>query len=275
MITEENISTENIASSATDEWDDIDFADIVGEPDASEEVQEESPAESAEADQPKPESEETIEAVAEEAEVKEEDQLFTLKYLGETREAKRDEVIALAQQGMDYKRIRDKMELYEGFLNELAGPQKISIDQLMDNTRAAMLINSEKAAGRTMDMQTALERVKFAKERKAFEAGREVEQKAKTAEQEAEEARRRDFAEFAKEYPDVNVKTIPKEVWDKVSAGKNLTAEYARYENKKLREEVAAMKKQAENAARATGSMKDAGKSGKYADFDALWDDGT
>jgi hypothetical protein len=276
MITEENISTENEIFES-DNWDDMDFSDILGEPSAGDAEEEESPAEPEQENQLPEESEETDVAAEAAVEEKEEDQLFPLPivFLGEEKKVRLDEARDWIQKGMNHDKIQSELKTYKDFLNELAGPQKISIEQLMDNTRAAMLINSEKAAGRTMDMETALERVKFAKERKAFEEGREVEQKTKTAEQEAEAARKKGFADFARDYPDVDVKAIPKEVWDKVAAGEALTAAYARFENKRLREEISAMKKKAENAARTTGSMKDAGKGKASSDFDALWNDGT
>ena len=67
-----------------------------------------------------------------------EPETFTLKHLGEERTVGRDEVIALAQQGMDYARIRDKLtestskydELYN-WMKQLAGNR--SIEDFMFN----------------------------------------------------------------------------------------------------------------------------------------------
>ena len=106
-----------------DDWDDIDFSDLeevaddqnessdgteeTGNEDAATEPEEENTADASEANP----AEEVAEDGAEETEQTETvsgtDQ-FTLRVLGEDRTLSRDEMIAAAQKGLDYDRIRGK-----------------------------------------------------------------------------------------------------------------------------------------------------------------------
>ena len=65
---------------------------------------------------------------------------------------------------------------------------------------------------------------------------------------------------------------IPKEVWDDFNSGKSLVGAYAKYENKMLREQLAAAEQNNKNRERSTGSRDNAG-AGKQKDaFDLGWD---
>lgn len=205
------------------------------------------------------------------------DQSFELKHLDEVRKVGRDEVITLAQKGLDYDHIRqerDSNRIYRDFIKDLADKQKITPEDLMDTIKANLLVEDEKSAGRTVDQATALERVKLERERKAFEAEKKI--GAQQQEQETETMRRRrdGFLQFAKEYPDVDAKTIPKEVWDKVNAGGNLADAYARFDNKRLKEENEKLRQNQSNKDKTTGSRKTAGAASKEDAFDSLWYNG-
>lgn len=205
------------------------------------------------------------------------DQLFELKHLGEVKKVGKDEIVTLAQKGLDYEHIRqerDSNKVYRDFLQELADKQKTTPESLMDTIRANLLVEDEKAAGRTMDQATALERVKFDRERKAFETERQKGTEQQEQETEAAKQRRDGFLQFAREYPKVDVKTIPKEVWEKVNAGGNLADAYARYENRVLREENEKLKQNQSNKEKSTGSRKTAGAPSKDSAFDSLWYNG-
>lgn len=216
-------------------------------------------------------------AQAAETKPAEADQLFELKHLGEVKKVGKDEIVTLAQKGLDYEHIRqerDTNKVYRDFLQELADKQKTTPESLMDTIRANLLIESEKAAGRAMDQTTALERVKLDRERKEFEAERQKGAAQQEQETEAAKQRREGFLQFAREYPKVDVKTIPKEVWEKVNAGGNLADAYARYENRALREENEKLKQNQSNREKTTGSRQTAGAPSKDAAFDRLWYNG-
>lgn len=268
-------------SAMEDDWDDIDLSDVVDtDTEEAEAEQEGTPAETetepSEADQ---QTEEPGQEQQEEAPVAEEpaEQTFDLKFLGETKTVNRDEVITLAQKGLNYDKVlaerdttKSELEQLGGvsllrdckeFLEELAAESRMTVSDLMDSTRAEVLAKKE-----GLDNSVALQRIKLDRDRKAFEAEKAKKAAEKKAAEEAEAQRSNQFLQFAQEYPDVDPKDIPKEVWDKFKEGISLTAAYSTYENKKLREEVKSWKDKAEtaeqnykNQQRSTGSQSTAG----------------
>lgn len=272
-------------SAMEDDWDDIDLSDVEDDENDGAE-QEETPVETEtdtpEADQQTEEpgqeqQEETPEADTEPAEEPAE-QTFDLKFLGETKTVNRDEVITLAQKGLNYDKVvaerdttKSELEQLGGisllrdckeFLEELAAESRMTVSDLMDSTRAEVLAKKE-----GLDNSVALQRIKLDRDRKAFEAEKARKEAERKAKNEAEEKQNRDILSFVQAYPEVQPQDIPKEVWDSVHRdGISLTAAYSAFENKKLREEVKAWKSKAEtaeqnykNQQRSTGSQSTAG----------------
>ena len=186
------------------------------------------------------------------------------------KKVNKDEAKVLAQKGMDYDRIRGKLDeatanvaklqKYEDFLNELKGGFN-SIDDLMNDTRARLIADKE-----GITREQALERVKSANQQK--EQAQQQAQLDRNAVY--EEMRRQSLTAFLSAFPGVKAKDIPQEVWDDMKVTNNLVASYAKYEAKKLADENAVLKKNAENKARSTGSMKSSGKPQKD-EFDTMW----
>lgn len=269
--------------------DDRPEVDEVAEPDND---ADETDGEEAEADQQEAESAEentaeetaveTTEEPSEKPEDKGVDQRFTLKHLDEVKEVGRDEVVELAQKGLDYDRVKQQLtearenvtknSQYEAFLKELAESSGNTVEELIDSTRARMLVAKEEG----LSYENALERVRDAKP-KAVEAPKEEPPaKAEPPKDDGAAARQQSFLRFAKEYPDVKPSDIPVEVWTAFSAGEgDLAGLYALHENKKLREENKALKQNDKNKSRSTGSQKSAGSKSDKDSFDALWYDGT
>lgn len=264
-----------------DDWSDIDFTDAADDSEEPAPAPEEKPEETEpKADQQKEEGqaeeeqeEKTDEKKPEESEKKEEadQQTFDLRFLGETKTVNREEVITLAQKGLNYDRVvqernemraqHSKLKEYESFLEELAREDGLTIDTLMDETRAQLLAQRE-----GLDKGVALQRIKLDRDKRAFQAEK---QKA-TADQQAEAAARQrqedNFMRFVKEYPDVDPKTIPPEVWKAYGDGADLVQTYASYENKQLKERLreaeAALETERQNAKnkeRSIGSQKSSG----------------
>ena len=292
-----------------DDWDDIDLSDLTdndadtdfdSEPETDGESGDNTPEETAEADQQTQENPETEQTPDGETKNREqEDQLFTLKHLDETKQVTRDEVIALAQKGMDYDRIRAKYADYdsvreraetaeaelstlrehEDFLKEMADGR--TVDELIDDVRATAL-----AGKLNIDHETALGRVRLDRERKQFEAEKSKAEKQEQAEQQrkqtqqqqsdAKEQWKKDcFLEFAKQYPTVDPKSISGDVWAAFGNGETLVSAYSRIRLHELESKQAAQKKEEENAKRSAGSRQSAGKANRKDEFDALWYDGT
>lgn len=273
-----------------DNWDDIDLGDVTdSEPDVDEEGKEDAPEVDAPAEAEKTETEQadTPEADEPTEETTDAPEVFELKHLGETRQASREEVIALAQKGLNYDHVREERDTaraeiqrlgeYESFLKELAERDNISVNDFVDRLKARMMADKEK-----ISQEVALERVKFDRERKAFNALKAAADEERNK-AEAENKRVRDsLLKFTKEYPDVNPKDITQEMWQGVRDGGDLTAIYAAYENKSLKAQITeltrkldAEKQNTKNKERATGSRQTAGKSAEMDALDRAWYDGT
>ena len=285
-----------------DDWSDItadSFADVEddaqGAPDtetqgndAAPEIEQNDGGQDADAAQP---------GENEEQQAQTDGQLFELKHLGETKNVNRDEVVTLAQKGMDYDRVTEKntqletqvseqkqqlatLTEHENALQELAKQSGTTVEELVEN----MLIAVTKSKYGIDDDGMALERVKLDRERRALDQERAAlaPQKQEQEQQAANERWRGEcFDAFAKAYPDVDPASIPNGVWEAFNRGETLVSAYARERNKALEAEIARMKSEQEtrdrnaaNAARSTGSQSSAGKTGSDEAFDALWYDG-
>lgn len=168
-----------------DDWSDItadSFADIEddaqGAPDteaqsndAAPEVEQNDGGQDADAAQP---------GENEEQQAQTDGQLFELKHLGETKNVNRDEVVTLAQKGMDYDRVTEKntqletqvseqkqqlaqLTEHENALQELAKQSGTTVEELVEN----MLIAVTKSKYGIDDDGMALERVKLDRELRA------------------------------------------------------------------------------------------------------------
>lgn len=285
-----------------DDWSDItadSFADVEddaqGAPDtetqgndAAPEIEQNDGGQDADAAQP---------GENEEQQAQTDGQLFELKHLGETKNVNRDEVVTLAQKGMDYDRVTEKntqletqvseqkqqlatLTEHENALQELAKQSGTTVEELVEN----MLIAVTKSKYGIDDDGMALERVKLDRERRALDQERAAlaPQKQEQEQQAANEKWRGEcFDAFAKAYPDVDPASIPNGVWEAFNRGETLVSAYARERNKALEAEIARMKSEQEtrdrnaaNAARSTGSQSSDGKTGSDEAFDALWYDG-
>ena len=209
-----------------------------------------------------------------------EPETFTLKHLDEVRTVGRDEVITLAQKGMDYDRVRSK---YDASTEELKGIKdwfnQYTGGRTFEDFRDSVEANRI-ARQLGIDKATALERLKLDRERKALDAEKE---KAAQADSAAEASRRKaqeDVAEFAKRYPEAAAKlatdksAIPQEVWDAVRRGERLVDAYSAYTSKQeakakdrrikeLEAQLRAKEQEStnkKNAARSTGSQSSAGE---------------
>jgi hypothetical protein len=270
-----------------DSWDDIDLSDLTDEGEVSEETETEEPvveenegAEETEADQPT------------ETEVRGED-TFTLKVLGEEKSFTREEVVPLAQKGMDYDRVKGQLEearnslkeyeqikgdlskrndqLY--WLEELAKEQNQTLDELIEMTQAQVM--SRKTGQNIEVCKGIVKNQRLERELKA--------QQAKlNATTDQNDKIKSDIDAFMKAYPDLaaDPKNLPQEVWDAVKAGEPLLNAYRAYEIKQLRAQLEQQKAEAEkklqkeiNKSRSTGSMSTKGKKTEDDFFDALWAD--
>ncbi len=294
-------STESVTEDPArdpDDWSDIDFSDLeildgeeeesqggetqndTAEPEAD---QQEGEAEAEAANEPTAEAQEQADG-SEEADQPE---LIELKHLGQTVRVTPEQLNAYAQMGLDYQRIREdrdaarkeveRLTAMENFLKELAAPQGISVEDLIDGARAEVLAKKEH-----LNKDVALQRIKLDRERKAFEAQKDQQKKEAQAKSQEEEKRQEQFLRFARTYPTVKPNDIPKDVWDSFKDGEDLVNAYARFENRELKEKVSKLesqletaKKNSENKRRSAGSQRSAGSASEMDEFDRAWYDGT
>ena len=294
-------STESVTEAPAhdpDDWSDIDFSDLeildgdeeesqggetqndTAEPEAD---QQEGEAEAEAANEPTAETQEQTDR-SEEADQPE---LIELKHLGQTVRVTPEQLNAYAQMGLDYQRIREdrdaarkeveRLTAMETFLKELAAPQGISVEDLIDGARAEVLAKKEH-----LNKDVALQRIKLDRERKAFEAQKDQQKKEAQAKSQEEAKRQEQFLRFARTYPKVKPNDIPKDVWDAFKDGEDLVNAYARFENRELKEKVSKLesqletaKKNSENKRRSAGSQRSAGSASEMDEFDRAWYDGT
>jgi hypothetical protein len=289
---DENINLNSETTETVDSWDSIDLSDISfnnpADPDdkdveyGSEEPEQQEKSDQTETAEPevkdeKPETDKTEPETKPEA-----DQSFKLKYLGEEKEVTREEALTLAQKGMDYDRIkgkyeemkalRDKYSEATDLIEELAKKQNMTLEQFVDEIQIGMLtqkgVDRDLAAERVADMR---EKRRLLKENEALKAVADSKSRVDKAAQEAAEKRQKDIQEFVDTRPDVKATDIPQEVWDTVKQGKSLLTAYTIWENKKLKIELEAAKKNAENKAKTAGSRATLGNQTKRDEIEALW----
>lgn len=178
-----------------------------------------------------------------------------LKHLGETKRVSRGEAKKLAQKGLDYDRIRtkyDELKQFEGkadqlkFLEELATAYGQSIEDVIEDWRIRKLAEDEKVSE---EKAQALYYKRLAKN--GTPKAEEVDLvKAK---------QKRDFDEMRLEFPDLDPKTLPKEVWDAYLKADNKRSLFAIYTSHLKNNPPKAQK----NKERSMGSVKSKGGSRK------------
>lgn len=273
-----------------DSWDDINLSDLTDEGEVSEETETdagESAAEEGESTEAPEASQPT------ETEVRNDD-LFTLKYMGEEKSVNREEIVDLAEKGMNYDRVKGQLEeartsLKEleqvkgdlakrneqlQYLEELAKEQNQTLDELIETTQAQMM---SRKTGQNIEVCKGI-----VKNQRL-----ERELKARQSEPTAVDLvtkMRAHVEEFLRAYPDYDPKdmsNLPPEVWAAVDKGESLLSAYRALEVKQLRaqldkerQEAAKAKRKEENRSRSVGSQRTEGT--KQVDpFDAAWYDGT
>lgn len=294
------VTTETTDAAIEDDW----YSDGYTESPESESEMEDADSENSEADQQEetetvvddtPAEETATPAEKQEAQQTEEqteeqkteaaDQLFTLKHLDEVREVSRDEVIALAQKGLDYDRktqkLSDTISEYEEFLDGLV-PEGLTRAQFMDSVRARVYMAAQKAEGKEISEAQALFKIQQDRADKKRSAEAEAAEAANREKQAAEDKRKNMLLSFVEAYPGVKAENIPAEVWQETQKTGDLVGAWAKHENTLLKREKAELEKRietfeqnAKNAQRSTGSRKSAGKPNEESDFDVAWYDGT
>lgn len=207
---------------------------------------------------------------------------FTLKVNKEEKQVSREDMIALAQKGMDYDRVKEQNTKHQQTISELQSQlegyasKQTALDILetiaqktgsnMEQLAESLYVNFRKNAGTSEDAaREELKSAKLEKELNGYKAAKEQEKQQEQPD--AQERAQRDLEEFGREYPEVSLtdELIGKLAPD-IRAGMSLTAAYRKYERAQsaariaeLEQQLAAKTKNAENRKRSPGSQQDSG----------------
>lgn len=226
--------------------------------------------EPAESETPEKEDEQTE---TEEHQEEKRHQLYTLKTPRGEKQCSLDEVLVYANKGMDYDGMRQDRDRLRDFLKEMAAPLNLSVEELIDNTRARMLIQQKKEAGEELSEMEALTIIQRNRAEKQAEAQATDEKAA------SEAAKAQMIRAFVNEFPDVKATDIPADVWAECSRTGDLAGAYRKYadglkdkEIERLTKENETLKQNQKNKDRSTGPRRSAGAATPKDPFDEAWD---
>lgn len=185
------------------------------------------------------------------------EQKYTVKYNGKEQELTLAELITHAQKGMNYDHVvaeRDRLK---------NSPELAEIDA---QARAAGMTRQQYIAhlGETETRREVAELTEngMEEERARELVGlrraareRQAEDQRRKAEKEQADKRTADIRAFAAQYP--GVKQFPPEVLEAIQSGRTPLEAYQAYELAQIKAELAAVKKNQENKAKAVGSVQD------------------
>lgn len=204
---------------------------------------------------------------------------WELRHLDEVRTVNEADMVTLAQKGMDYDRVRSQydefkpvMEMFSQFANKQGMNTKEYIALIRAQAKQADGLNAADAR-RAVELEDREAAVAAAEaERHEQQA---IADRAEQARAAAESRRQADIEEFRNTFPEAakDPKSIPQQVWDAVRGGASLTSAYARFAVQRAQQDAAEARRAAAsvqqnqtNAARSTGSMRNAGDSGRSRD---------
>lgn len=236
------------------------------------------------------EPEKAPESVPEEPAKEDQPELFTLKRMGETRQVGRDDLITMAQKGWDYdavKQERDQLRQYRQdadpaleLVKRYAQQNNMDVTQYLDWCRTQDFMRqglSEQDARNRVSMEK--ERSELDRRQAAITATEQAQTSAQAQEQKAEEARKQGIMDFCRAYPEVDPKSIPKEVWEAVHKGESLTNAYTMHENRRLQAELNAKQQELDaerqnkaNQAKTPGSLG-GNAAAELDEIDRLWNE--
>lgn len=199
--------------------------------------------------------------------------VWNLRYMDDVRQVGESDMVALAQKGLDYDRIRTRydeskpvMELFGSFAQQAGMTIPEYVAHIRTQAKQAQGLSEPEAR-----REVALE------DREAVVAAAEAQrqalanaQQSEAAARQREDARRMaDIQRFQEKFPDVarDPKSIPQEVWEKVRSGVSLVESYQDYllaqaetARAEAEQRAAASAQNQTNAVRTTGSMRSAGE---------------
>lgn len=198
---------------------------------------------------------------------------YTITYNGQQIPLPVSQLTRLAQQGMNYEPVYQRMTAAEALVaqqapmveivQQMAAVAGLSLEQYLAQGPAMLesgFVGQQTAAG--IPEQTARQMWRDKLRLAELERGgmmRQANDARRRAESEAAAAQRAEFEAFIREYPDV--KRLPDEVIAlKTQTGESITSAYRKYELGQLRAQMAAQKAEQNNRRRAPASAAGVGR---------------
>lgn len=189
-----------------------------------------------------------------------------------------DDVVNNYQKGLNYDKLVEKLTNLENskamsYINNKAEQLGMSVDEYMDQVE-----NYEKEQEKAREQErledmiangvpedVAKEVIATSQLRKELQAEKNKLEKEKK-EKEDKESKDKEYADFIKEFPDVDADKIPKEVFADAE-NSSLREAYMKYQIEEQRKQIEILKKQQENQASSVGSTTEfGGKENKSSD---------
>lgn len=193
------------------------------------------------------------------------EETFTVKYNGEEKQLSREELITAAQKGLNYDKVKSKLDSFESgnvYKAMKAGADKAGMT--MDAYAAYLLENSE--ADAQLDAETEIrnkypgapaDMIKELASLRRKEAGGKQQSSEQSAEQKA-------WAQVLQEYPDLKIDQIPEDVQEDVKNGVSPLLAMKNHEIRELKQQKkaeAVREKNEKNKKASVGSV-----TGSYGD---------
>ena len=242
--------------------------------DEASEESEESDSGADETNQSKGDAGAEAEAEAETPDDEDKPDFLDVTYNHEGKKLSKKEAREYAQKGMNYDKTRTQLDnanadlarykQYEQFLNDIKGDFN-TIDELMIDTRARMLMDAEKEKGNSITYENAKATVRE-------KAPKPIDPKKLQADNAVRA--------FKAVYGDMKAADIPKEVWDDVRVTGDLLGAYHNYEKRNYEKRISELEKELKdekqrnkNSSRTVGSSKSSGnKNSTKGLVDKIWD---
>jgi hypothetical protein len=172
-----------------------------------------------------------------------------LKYNHEEKEYSLDEVIPLAQKGMNYDKLQQKLNELQSnpslsFVEKQAKKYNLTPEQYIE---AIAQQEEQEELNKLIQQNIPEELAKEIMDNKKFRNQYESEKQAR-AEQEKKQA---EYAEFLQSFPDVKVENISADTWDKVNKGIPLRYAYMEQQFNEMQNQVKILKQNETNVKKA------------------------
>lgn len=192
---------------------------------------------------------------------------MTVKYNGAEQGLSQDEAITYAQKGMNYDKVYGQLEQMRNdpvrrAFEEQAARAGLTLNEYADRLEQ---FQRESAINRLADSfmsenPDATEDIarKFAEAQYQSSLAQKAQEQAEHKAKEEADQQQWAFSQieaFQKEYPNVDIRTLPQDVIDEINAGESLLSAYRAHENKEMKNTINALRQNRYNESTSTGNL--------------------